>query len=97
MAANGISQDLISKPTIGKLESVKDWHRQIADIFTLARLGQMPQHVASKLVYVADVGATMCKSIEELKELQGLREQLAAIQNGGAVPHQQFLPAEREA
>jgi hypothetical protein len=72
-------------PVIVELNTVEHWHTQIADLFKRARIGDMEKADASKLCYIASEGAKLAKSLQELRELEGLRQQLAQL-NGGQLP-----------
>ena len=100
LKASGLTPDFVRKPTIGALQTVAQWQEQVADIYRRARLGEMPDHVATKLTFIANVGAQLARTVEEIRELTALREQLEALKNGGVLlPHQSFngahyLPAD---
>jgi hypothetical protein len=93
-----IAVQLIDMPYVGKLRTVGDWHTQIARIYRRTLTGSLPEYVATKLVYIATAGATLAKMLQELREIETLRQQLAEIRNG-SLPltnghgRQEFLPA----
>jgi hypothetical protein len=51
---------------VGRLSTVFDWHRQIGKIYREMRRGQIDPGVGTRLTYVANVGATLAKFIEEM-------------------------------
>ena len=75
-------------PIGGKLETVDEWRRQINSIYRDMRMGRIPPDFGTKLTYVANVGAQLAKIAQELKELTGLRDQLAQLQSGALITHQ---------
>ena len=86
---------LINMPYVGRIETVNDWHTQIARIYRRTLSGDIPEYISTKLVYIVTAGATIAKALEELKEIDKLRQQLAQLQNGGAQLSngQDYLPA----
>lgn len=101
--AKGVAATLIKMPYVGKLETVSDWHTQIAKIYRRTLSGEIPEFIATKLTYIATAGATLAKMLQELREIETLRQQLAALQNGtpllmaeqynGAAIDGDYLPA----
>jgi hypothetical protein len=94
--AGGFKPSTVVLPAIVNLSTVQHWHDQIADLFRRARIGDIEKADASRLCYLASEGAKLCGKLQELHELESLRQQLAAIQGGAAIPHQQLIPMERE-
>jgi hypothetical protein len=84
--AAGVSPVAELIPSIGPLQSASDWLEQIGEIFRRARAGLIEKSDASKLAWIASEAAKLSRSIEELSELQQLRQQLAQL-NGGQLPH----------
>jgi hypothetical protein len=79
----------VVKPVhVGRLETVTDWRRQVGKIYREMRRGELPHEHGTRLVYVAQIGASLVKIEQELSELQRLREQLARLQgDDAAAPH----------
>jgi hypothetical protein len=50
---------------VGRLSTVSDWHRQVGKIYREMRRHQIDPSLGTKLTYVANVGATLAKVIEE--------------------------------
>jgi hypothetical protein len=95
--AKGVAATLIKMPYVGKLETVNDWHTQIAKIYRRTLIGEIPEFIATKLTYIATAGATLAKMLQELREIESLRQQLAQLQNTGSLTHgQEYLPAASE-
>jgi hypothetical protein len=65
---------------VGRLSTVADWHRQVGKIYREMRKHLIPPDLGTKLTYVANVGATLAKFQDELRELQALRAKLEALQ-----------------
>ncbi len=72
-------------PVIGELNTVEHWHRELADIYRRARIGDMRHEDASRLAWIAKEAARIAGTVEELKELESLRHQLQQL-SGGALP-----------
>jgi long-subunit acyl-CoA synthetase (AMP-forming) len=95
MNGNGGLNTFIDLPEVRKIETLQDWHTQIARIYRRMVTGQIPDHIGTKLVYVITGGANIAKALDEQKAIEDLRKQLAQLQNG---THQQlggqdYLPA----
>ena len=82
----GVAATLTKMPYVGKIETVSDWHTQIARIYRRTLSGEIPEFIATKLTYIATAGATLAKMLQELREIESLREQLAALQNPNGTP-----------
>jgi hypothetical protein len=91
--------DVMRMPYIGRLKTLNDWRLQVARLYRRAAKGVLPPELATKLTYIANVGATLAKEAQEQKELELLRQQLLQLQgrapaagllkhNGGAVIEQ---------
>jgi hypothetical protein len=92
--AKGVAATLIKMPYVGKLETVSDWHTQIAKIYRRTLTGEIPEFIATKLTYIATAGATLAKMLQELREIESLRAQLAQLQGSSLIPNgQDYLPA----
>jgi hypothetical protein len=50
---------------VGRLSTVADWHRQIGKVYREMRRHQIDPSLGTKLSYVANVGATLARFIEE--------------------------------
>jgi hypothetical protein len=92
-----IARTFIDMPYVGKLETVSDWHTQIAKIYRRTLTGSLPEYVATKLTYIATAGATLARMLQELRELETLRQQLEQLQAQGFINREavEFLPADR--
>lgn len=94
--AKGVAANLIKMPYVGRLETVSDWHTQIARLYRRTLSGEIPEYVATKLVYIATAGATIAKAMQEIKELELLRLQVEQTKTGQYIPAQELLPASQE-
>jgi hypothetical protein len=90
-----LPSEVIKMPWVGKLQTISDWHVQIAKIYRRMLSGQIPEHVGTKLVYVCTAGASLAKMLQELRELEGLRQQLEQLQAKGFISREavEYLPA----
>lgn len=79
--AKTVTGQLIRMPEVGRLETLQDWRVQIARIYRRTATGELPEFIGTKLAFIANLGATLAKAADELKELQNLREQLARLQD----------------
>jgi hypothetical protein len=95
---------------VGRLSTVIDWHRQIGKIYREMRRHQIDPQLGTRLTYVANVGATLAKIIEEQTpqgistpsdlsrlndaELQQLEQLLAKAAGPRAVPERITLGAD---
>jgi hypothetical protein len=50
---------------VGRLSTVCDWHRQVGKIYREMRRHQIDPGLGTRLTYVANVGATLARFIEE--------------------------------
>jgi hypothetical protein len=50
---------------VGRLSSVSDWHRQVGKVYREMRRHQIDPSLGTKLTFVANVGATLARVIEE--------------------------------
>jgi hypothetical protein len=50
---------------VGRLSTVSDWARQISKIYREMRRHQIPPDLGTKLTFVANAGASVCRWIEE--------------------------------
>ena len=93
----GIVKRLVNMPYVGKIRTLNDWHIQIARIYRRVLTGEIPDYVATKLVYIVTGGANIAKALDEQRDIKELREQLARVearQNGIPLLNgQDFLPA----
>lgn len=53
---------------VGRLSTVFDWHRQVGKIYREMRRHQIDPGLGTRLTYVANIGATLAKFIEELPQ-----------------------------
>lgn len=83
-------------PEVRRLQTVSDWHTQIARIYRRAASGELPEHIATKLTYVAVEGATLAKIMQELKELELLRAKIDAIESGHLLLPQNHINGSQE-
>jgi hypothetical protein len=83
LTAAGVPAVLIRSMDVGRLRTLQDWRVQIARIYRRMARGELPEYLGTKLAYVANLGAILAKANDELRELTKLREQLAALQQGG--------------
>ena len=73
---------LIPPMRVGRLRTVYDWHRQVAKIYRAMRKGYLPKEDATKLTWVAKIGAELARYMQELKEIEDIRQQLKVLQAG---------------
>jgi hypothetical protein len=50
---------------VGRLSTVADWHRQVGKVYREMRRHQIDPSLGTKLTFVANVGATLARVIEE--------------------------------
>jgi hypothetical protein len=50
---------------VGRLSCVADWHRQVSKIYRQMRRGQIEASLGTKLTFVANIGASIARWIEE--------------------------------
>ena len=80
---HGLTPELLRLPDVDgrRLETVNDWRTQISLLYRSAVRGELPEYLATKLVYIAQVAATLAKAAEELQELTALRQQLEQLRH----------------
>jgi hypothetical protein len=85
---------------VGQLDTIDQWRVEISKVYREMRLGKIRSDEGTKLTYVANVGAQLAKIAQELKELEALRQQLAALQSAqpaGLIQHDgmdgDYIPA----
>jgi hypothetical protein len=66
---------------VGQLDTIDQWRVEIAKVYREMRLGKIRSDEGTRLTYVANVAAQLAKIAQELKELEALRQQLAALQS----------------
>jgi hypothetical protein len=79
-SAPALEGSLLRRIRVGELETVDQWRREIGKIYREMRFQKIPTEQGTRLVYVAEIGARLAKMAQELKELESLRQQLAALQ-----------------
>lgn len=55
---------------VGRLSTVFDWHRQVGKVYREMRRHQIDPSLGTKLTYVANVGATLARFIEEMAPIR---------------------------
>lgn len=90
MSASG---QLMAPVRVGRLETVAQWRREVGRIYRAARRGDLNPSDATKLTFIADVGAKLAKYEQELKELNALREQVARLEGRSGTGLIELLPA----
>ncbi len=92
-----LAATFIDMPYVGKLETVNDWHTQIARIYRRTLTGALPDYLATKLTYIATAGASLARMLQELRELETLRQQLEQLQANGYINREavEYLPADK--
>jgi hypothetical protein len=50
---------------VGRLRTVDDWHRQVAKVYREMRKHQIDPSLGTKLTFVANIGATLARVVEE--------------------------------
>jgi hypothetical protein len=99
MKAQGV--EIIREIRCGRLDSLDDWRKEISRLYRHMRLGKIPSQEGTRLAFVAKVAAQITHMLQELKELQSLRERLAQVQGTPLIDStefstsngQDFLPA----
>lgn len=71
-------------PTLGSLETVVDYRRELNVIYKAMRRGDMPAENATKAVFILNVGAALARAETELREQAQLREAVVALQSQSA-------------
>jgi hypothetical protein len=80
-------------PSLGALETVVDYRRELNVVYKRLRAGHMPPEVATKSAFILNLGAALARAEQELQELTQLREKVEAIQSSAApavafeIPH----------
>jgi hypothetical protein len=85
--------DVIKMPYIGRLQTIGDWHVQVARIYRRMVSGQIPEHVGTKLVYVCTAGAQLARMLQELRETEGLRQAFERAIEQGLLSRDALPPA----
>lgn len=75
-----IEGEVLRRVRVGQLNTIDQWRVEIAKVYREMRLGKIRSDEGTKLTYVANVAAQLAKIAQELKELEALRQQLAALQ-----------------
>jgi hypothetical protein len=65
LPAKGVLLAKTPSTYVGRLSTVSDWHRQIGKVYREMRRHQIDPSLGTKLSYVANVGATLARFIEE--------------------------------
>ena len=97
-APQALQGEVISRPKVGRLKTLAQWRKEMARVYRAMRRYEMHPEVGTKLAYVATQGAKMCKDEEELQTLRAMAEDIKAVKEGRALPHQTYslLPAPTE-
>jgi hypothetical protein len=90
-----IGRTFIDMPHVQRLETVQDWHVQIARIYRRTLTGTIPEYLATKLTYICTAGANLARMLQEMRELETLRQQLEQLQQNGLITREavEYLPA----
>lgn len=67
-------------PTLGSLDNVVDYRRELNVVYKRMRSGHMHPEDATKAVFILNTGAALARAEQELRELTQLRERVDAIQ-----------------
>jgi len=78
----GTPDDAMRLRRVGRLRTVADWHKQVAKVYRAMRRGYLPKEDATRLTYVANIGAQLAKHVQDTKEIERIREQLEALKGG---------------
>jgi hypothetical protein len=84
---------LIKMPYVGKLATVSDWHTQVARIYRRMLIGEIPEYVGTKLVYVATAGASLAKIIADMRHEESMRIALERAVEAGLIDRNVLPPA----
>lgn len=71
--------DFLPRVRVGRLLTVADWLREFGRVYRAVRRGQISTQDGSRLAYMATSGKEMAKAVQELRELEALRQQLQAL------------------
>ena len=78
-------QQIISKPRVGRLDSVQAWRKEVGRIYRGMRRGEIPTQVGTRLAFVAEVGSRLSRVEEELKVAQEMSEKLSRLESSQQV------------
>jgi len=73
----------LSGVVVGQLDTVSDWRREIGRIFREARAGTLATEDASRLTFIAQVGARVSQVEQELEGIRALHEAVVKVHEGG--------------
>lgn len=76
-----LAGEVLRRVRVGQLDTIDQWRTEISRVYREMRLGKLRTDEGTKLTYVANVAAQLAKIAQELKELEALRQQLAALQS----------------
>lgn len=82
MSASG---QLVGPARVGRLDTVAGWRREIGRVYRAMKRGDIAPSDGTKLAFVADLGARLCKVEQELAELTQLRQHIARLEGRGEV------------
>jgi hypothetical protein len=76
-----IAGEVLRRIRVGQLDTIDQWRTEISKVYREMRLGKIRSDEGTRLTYVANIAAQLAKIAQELKELEALRQQLAALQS----------------
>jgi hypothetical protein len=72
--------EVIVRPRIGRLDSVRGWRREVGKIYKAMRCGAIPATEGTKLAFVADIGARLTRVEEQLRKFDDMARQLERLE-----------------
>jgi hypothetical protein len=86
----------LKAPRIARnLDQAEGWLKELGTLYREARRGVLPPAAATRLTYIASVGARMAKDVAELREVESIRKQLEAIGRAAPVGSEPYLDMEQ--